>query len=281
MPTHVWPDGIGQATGDLLVVNQPLTTPGTVWFVSYATGADANNGRSAEGPKKTLAAAITAASNGDIIVLLSDHDETVTAPITVNKEVTIVGAGTSAGKPAAKLKNDTGGILLQVDANGVQLRNIYFPANVQAGSQHVLLSNGPNLGFVMSGCYLECGNTLVGVESVVSSAHATENVLRFENCTWVSTATAYATRPGQALRLLDVVDTFIVGCTFDGGTYGFSGSGPSIDGVALSVSNSSGTCERLRIQSLTLLRGADVFILSTVTGYVVDVTTTGSARVSW
>ncbi len=283
MPVYTWPEGIGAPTGDRVVVNQPLIMQGKVWFVSSVIGDDAAYlGQSEEGPFATLATAVSASSAGDIIVLAADHDEDVTTVVTISKQLTIVGMGMSAGLPTAKLRGSSElARTLRITAAGVQLRNIYFPENAESNSaaKIYLNNNGP---FRMIGCYMECGDndTYTGVESA-PNASLMKNC-RFENCTFVSTATAYATRPGEAIAMVDSADVEVLGCTFDGGVYGFQGVVSGFADMACSFTNDSGTSARIFVEDLTLLRGADLHLAEGIVGgYVVGTQTTGTSRVMW
>lgn len=279
MPTNIWYSGIG-GVGDALVENSPLYTPGTVYYVSSTDGNDSFGGDSVASAKATLGAAVSAASDGDIIVLASDHDETVTAAVDVSKKLLIVGAGSTAGVPTATLRNDAAASeLLTITASNVELRNIKFPENTQTNSTaRVIVTSAQT--FAMVGCYMECGDK--DAYAVLAAANATAfRYGRFENCTFVSTATVHGTRPTTGISLVDALDVRLSGCIFDGGTLGFAGDGIG-DGVACEVRNGVVTSGRIYVDSVSLLRGANLYLPpALVGGYVLDVTSTGGGRVIW
>jgi hypothetical protein len=277
MATMLWPNGLGPSTGDELAVNGPLYTGGTTWFVHYTNGTDAVSpaGESELAPLKTLAQAVTNAAHDDIIVLLDGHDETVTSTQTISKRLTIVGGGSASGKPTAILRNNqAGNALLSITTIGVSLRNIYFPENVQTCTEAKVIFTGQNM-FRCVGCYFDCGAKDTNAASI--ACFSTTSFARFENCTFVSTATSAAARPVAGLTATAPVDWEVIGCTFDGGTVGFSGV--AYQGAAFH--NASTAALRIHVQNLTLLRGANFVLGTGATGYISGVTTTGSSQVVW
>ncbi len=276
MATNVYPTGIGETAGDTLITSGPLTLSGSVWYVSSATGTDAASpaGKSREKPLATLAQAITNSSNDDVVVLLADHDETVTGAISVGKRLTIVGSGTNAGKPSAKVTmNAAAASLFNITTTNVWFRNVYFPANAQTNVATKFAYTGESMTR-FTGCYFECGATdtaaILGTTAITSFSKLTD-------CTFVSTATVYTARPYAAIEAVDAADWEMSGCVFDGGTVGFSGAGVN-DGAAVLM---SGTVARMYWTNISLLRGADIVLPSTATGFVQVLTSTGSARVLW
>lgn len=270
-----YPNGAGETLGgDVLASQSPIITSGNIWWVNSATGTDAASpaGQDREKPLATLVQANTNATDGDIVFLQSGHVETFTVAFGALKALTVVGVGTTSGKPAAQLKINAAAAGLISTATGVsELRNIYFPAAVQSDTSangKVKVASTP--GVVISGCYFESsGNDqLSALEIGVAS-----NSVLVENCTFVSTATSTATRPTRGIFVSGAVtDLRIIGCVFDDGTVGYSGSSCDLSG---------GTITRLRCHSNSFLRGADAVVASASTGYLVPSTQSGGARVSW
>ncbi|HXT99480.1 MAG TPA: hypothetical protein VN903_00720, partial [Polyangia bacterium] len=151
-----YPNGAGESLGgDVLCSQTPIITSGNVWWVNSATGTDAASpaGQDREKPLATLVQANTNATAGDIIFLQSGHTETMTVAFGALKAVTVVGVGTTSGKPAAQLKINAAAAGLLSTATGVsELRNIYFPAAVQSDTSatgKVLIASTP--GVIVSG----------------------------------------------------------------------------------------------------------------------------------
>lgn len=268
-------NGLGESLGgDVLATQTPFITSGNVWWVNSVTGVDAASpaGQDREKPLATLVQANTNATAGDTIVLQSGHVETFTVLFGALKAVTVVGVGTTSGKPAAQLKINAAAAGLISTASGVcELRNIYFPAAVQSDTSatgKIRIAATP--GVVISGCYFESS---ANDQLAAISIDAASNSVLIENCTFVSTATTVATRPTRALQVDGAIsDLRIIGCTFDDGTVGYANPACDISGA---------TITRLRAHSNTLLRGADVAIASASTGYFVPSTVTGGGRVGW
>ncbi len=285
MPTNVWPGGLDGDDTDVAAYGTPLLTPGNILFVSYARGSDSNDGLSSEGAKKTLAAAYSASSAGDIIALAADHAETITAAIVVTQHVMIVGLGNDAnGKPTAQLTLNSGSAeMFDLRASGIQLRNIYFPTNAQAnGAARIYIGDTSSVtGVQLVNCYFDCAGNDDNAAVIVSSSATPHVGITFDSCTWLSTATTFATRPSQAVAVYDTRDFVMRDCTFDGGAHGFKGDLIGEDGVAFAAYDLSSTCLRCWIHGAHFLRGADLYLKSSITGFITDVTTTGSSRIIW
>jgi hypothetical protein len=275
----ILPNGIGGTSGNSFVTNKPLYTSdvagGNVIYVSSSTGSDANTGLSRIDPKATLSSAEGAAVSGDIIVFLANHAETLTAAQTINaKSLTIVGEGTSGGKPTVKFTNNqAAGELLTLTSSNLEIRNIWIEEDAQACSaSRVTTNNADNVGFI--DCYFECdGNS--DASCVKVSGSGKKNIY-FKNCTWISTSTAQAAPadndpPTIGLEVANNITGFFMdGCVFDGGTIGFSD---------YALKATAAATIHWKVENLSLLRGADAGFNVASTGWMFPTTTTGGARV--
>lgn len=263
------PNGIGAALGDSLVLAKPLALSGDVWFVSSATGNNANNGRDEAKPLATIGQAYTNAAANDIIVLLSGHAETLTGALNLAKAgLVIVGTGLSGGLPTVKLTmNAAAASMLTPSAVGVQLRNIWFRPNLQANFSPRIAVGAA--GFRMIGCYAECDQYDSGS---VLNLNAGADSARIVNSTFISTATV--TAPESAIKTAAALaDLELNGVTIDAGTLGFSNI------YAMDATNAAVT--RLRGESITLSRGADVALHASTTGFFNAQSVNGSSRINW
>lgn len=263
------PNGIGETLGDQLVTGKPLFTTGAVIYVSSATGNNAYTGLTKTQPKATLAGAQTAASNGDIVVLLDGHTEGYTSALTISKNITIVGSGSASGVPTVNFRKTSNyaGNIFTITAAGVQLRNVkirtsdvsttFYRVSVQASSVSVI------------GCYFECGNN--DPTSTAIQVNASLANFLCKNCTFISTATAASTAPGGGIEVSGVSTDFrIEGCVFDGGTYGFN------NGISY---EEQGAPTRRYGEQLSFLRGADYVISAAgAQSYWQPTTTSGDVR---
>ena len=266
---RIWPTGIGETLGDGLVLSTYLATKTSVEviFVDSLTGNDAFSGLDRLAPKATLAAAVAAAGTGAIVVLLATHDETLTATQGLSAAgMTVVGAGSQAGKPTAKLRMNTGANLsiFSITGIGVEVRNILFPENVQA-STAPKISIGETYARIM-GCYFEQGanDNGSGVDVVAGGSFA-----EFRNNTFLSTATVATNLPQFGVRVLAAVNgPWGDGNVFDGGVVGFASNRGWSD---------TGGPSGLYMERLSQLRGAD--FQTGATGWIQTMTATGGARV--
>jgi len=244
---------------------------GDIWYVYSVTGVDAAapRGLDATRPLATIEQAQTNASNGDIILCLSGHTETLM--LTISKQLTIVGAGQSSGKPTVKLTPSTNAALacVTVDAVGTELRNLWIEERTGASATARMTVSAAN--FRMVDCYIECGATDTGPALELASG---ANSAQIVNTTFISTATALASQPESAITVSAAIsDLLMDGVVFSNSTYGFSNP------YAFVASASAIT--RLRAQSVSLLLGADATIHASTTGWMNPQTVTGGSRVLW
>jgi len=271
MTIYNWPNGIGASLGETLGTCKPLSMSGAIYFVSNSTGNDSNDGGDEARPKATLAGAVSAATSNDIIVLLDGHTETLTSAATLSANgLTVVGTGTSGGKPTVKLKlNAASGSLIVASGASVALRNIWFQGNQQANSSVRISVSGA--GFRMSDCYVECDQYDTG--SALSYASGGDSS-RIISTTFISIATSTSAQPARAIALTAAIsDLELSGVILDAGAAGFS------DYYAMNLSTAAVT--RLRGESVTLKNGADVRLHASTVGYLNAQTVTGAGKVFW
>lgn len=268
MAIKTWNSGLYSGTGDELVSEAPLMVSGTVYYVDSASGSDSNAGTREDIPFSTLGAAVSAASAHDVIVLLPTHDEVLTAGLTVAAAgVTIVGAGSASGVPSPTLTMNGAATLLTLSGAGCNLFGVKFEANQQANSNPTVAVSGNDC--YVRGCYWELSQHDNGPGLSLTAGLAG---FRIENSTFKSTATSVANRPVTGFRA-NVSSSYLVidGVVVDAGTYGFSAYG-----INLATATTG-----LRGEGISLLRGADVFIEPTSTGYFNVATSSGGAQVVW
>lgn len=270
--SNFWPEGFGESSGDSLVTSGPWYLDGRVIYLSSVVGNDGNSGFERLQPKATLASAITAVNTNGIIVVAADHSETLTAVQAIAiGGLTIVGAGDSGGEPTAEfIMNSASAILFTIEGDAVEFRNIKFPTNVQTNVQaRVQIGAGvPATNTLFKGCRFECTGT--DSDAAVDVFDASQ--LRFEDCTFVVTSATAAGSVGLLVSDILVARFLLQNCTFDGGTGGFGQGGLGFQSAASAISH-------LRIEGLTLLRGADIALDDDSQGRLNPVTTTGGARI--
>ncbi len=271
MPTFF--NGIGETTGDTLATAEPLITSGNIWFVYSTTGVNdvSPRGLSRTEPLATLAQAITNSSNGDIIVLLDGHTETIaTGGLTISKNLIIVGSGSSSGLPTVKLTPfGEDAVMFTISGAAVQLRNIWFEERTVDSTTNATISvTGAN--FQMIGCYCQLGQYDYATLSLGSGADRA----RLVNTTFISTATSLTAQPDTGLVVAAAIsDLDIDGCVFSNGTHGFSS--------AYALTASAAAITRLRAQSLSMLLSANATFHTSTIGHVNVQTSTGNGHVLW
>lgn len=271
MASKLLPNGAGFDTGDIVATASPILIGGNLWYVDASTGTDsAGYGLSQESPAATLGYMIGIATAGDTIVLMDGHEETVTSPIALNKSLIIVGAGLSSGRPTAKLKLNSGTnthSLIDITANQVWMRNIWFESPDQSSvSNQIEATSQTGLHFV--DCYVECGVYVTNAYFVLTSCVDVD----FSGTTFVATGTDIATRPNYGVSVAtSLAGLNLSGTVFDGGSYGFYGF----------AFTASAAITMIFAPNVSFLRGADLNLISTSTGFLHLGTSTGGVRAGW
>lgn len=268
----IYQNGLGDTLGDILAVCRPLYSTGNVWYVNSAGGVDAASpaGQNREKPLATWAQAVTNAAAGDIIELMSGHTETFVAQLAISKALTVVGGGSSGGRPTVKINfNDAATSAIAITVANVELRNIWFTASLQNRAAARISVSGAQ--FRMIGCYTECGAFDI---FTALSLNAGADSARVVNSTFVSIATVVTAQPESAVKLPSAVaDLELDGLVLSGGTVGFSNY-RAFDASAAAIT-------RLRAVNVSLLLGADLKLNAASTGYLNTQTVTGGSRVDW
>lgn len=272
--SNFWPNGTGESVGDDLASSTPLYTSGAIWYVLSTTGIDAASpaGKNKEKPLATLNQAVTNAASGDIIVLLTGHTETRTAAMTISKSLTIVGCGTTSSKPSPQLLNNSAAASMwTVNTAGiyVEVRNVYFPAQVQSNSATKISNGQGNLRFV--GCYFEA-NAFDTAAVITIPATGTESTFGFISSTMISTGTSTTSQPLVGISgTSHTAHVRLDGAIFSDGTYGWSGD-------SAATITAAGSTESIRGIGVSLLLGATLALPATRT-FVTVSTATGGGRV--
>jgi hypothetical protein len=272
----LYADGLGETLGgDVLAGVKPIYGSSKIWYVDSAAGTDAGTADSnQQHPFKTVSYAIGKVSKGDVVVLASSHAEVLSASVAGGADgVTIVGIGTTAGKPSASLTFGHANAVLNFSAVEVNLCNIYFKQSTATTSSAGNILTGGSV--TIRGCCFESGafDTKPYVQLDGSAGYTVRIVnSSFTSVDTQATPTAVGglglTAAGAAIRMeLD-------GVTFDGGTKGYAGYAADLSAVAQYY---------LRGWNVSLLRGADVALHASTTGFlhVSSLTASGGGKVSW
>lgn len=279
MALYFLPNGLGESLGDPLAVTEPLYIAGAdagVKYVSSVIGDDANDG-DREAPYEKLATAVGAVGAGDIIVLMDGHTETMTTPITVSVDCSIIGAGSSGGYPTVKLTNNAANTnLLIITAKNTQIRNIWFNTNAQSCSVPLITLNSGIRQFRMHGCYFEC-TSLDAAGTIKLNVGDNAASVTLKNNTFVSTqadpgaGAARTARPPYGIFLgADLGLLTMDGDVFDGGVVGWD------DGTAVKLITEA-ALDYFWAENVSFLRGSDCEVDEPNTKFYINAqTSTGS-----
>jgi len=132
-----FPNGISSFGIPILGSGEIMTT-GNVFFVDSGRSGASDNDKG-KTPKRSLATIDgginkATANNGDIIVVMPNHAETITAAAGIAADVagiTIVGLGNGEQRPTVTFATSTGADI-DIDAADVKIKNILFKAGVAA-----------------------------------------------------------------------------------------------------------------------------------------------------
>lgn len=105
-----------------LVGSGPVLTTGNVWFVNSTIGSNGNIGNDPTRPKATVAGALSAAtaSNGDVILVMPGHTETISSSTTLNVNkagVRVIGIGSGNVRPTFTISTATTALITFSAAN--------------------------------------------------------------------------------------------------------------------------------------------------------------------
>lgn len=273
---NIWRSGFGGTTGATLATISPVYASGDVWYVSSASGSDAVSPRGKERirPLATLAQAYTNATNNDTIVMLSGHEETLTAVQNVSKTgLSIIGEGSGSTRP--RITRNANAVVLNISGAGCLVDNIYFPTSVTTASASTRIALSA-AGITIRNCYFQSGTLDDGscVDLATSADYCT-----VEGCTFISTASSPSDQPGSCITVTNAVSGIHIGgpldeqaVVFDGGDSGWANP------YAL---NGTGAVTRLDIMNLDLLNDSDILLATGTVGRIHIRNTSGSGRLVW
>jgi hypothetical protein len=179
-----------------------MYSTGAAYYVSSVIGSDANAGKSRLYPKATLASAISAATDDDIIVLAADHAETLTSTQDIDHRLVIVAEGSSSGKPTCKFTNNQDAVMFDITADDVQLRNIWFEEESTANTNPRVRTDMDRTQII--GCYFEA-DANSNTDGVLEVNTGASNLI-IKNTTFVSTSASGATPPVKAIDITAAMD---------------------------------------------------------------------------
>lgn len=240
---NIWTSALGSA-GPAFAIAPGQYLSGTIYWVDYNAGNDANAGTTPWLPKKTWANAVATAANNDTIVLAPSHAEPVGSISTVTNSVTTIGLGSGAATPSLTL---SAGATLAFTATLTRFHNVAFPAATSAiAGPKISVTTGSSL---WDSCTFTAGQNENGCLSVSGGRMAVSN------CTF-TLASFNGTNPTYGITVAGAgADHSLVDTTFDGGAYGWLGA------------YFSTATTRLDVRNVTLLNKSKFQILTTGSTY--------------
>lgn len=197
--------------------NIPAST-GNYFFVCSVSpfASNGNPGTDPNQPKATIAGALSAAtaSNGDVIVLMPGHAETVngTTDITIDKAgVYIVGLGTGRLRPTISYSTAIGASV-DITAANVTIDNVVFDPTGFGAVTAAINITGADVTLINCEMVISTG-TNAPVRGILTAATAAR--LRVENCRFLGPATSTQTCTAAISHEVGI-DYIIRGCEFKG-----------------------------------------------------------------
>lgn len=196
----------------------PVFTTGDIYFVDSVTGSDTNDGTAKEKALATIDVAIgkCKANNGDYIIVMPNHAETITAAAGIDLDVagiTVLGIGHGENRPVVTLGTATAADI-DIDAADITVKNIQFTTTIDGVIAAIDVNSKD---FLMEDCELRSdeGGTkaqmLIAID-VDGGANGADRAT-FRRCKFTS-ETAGA---DSAIKLTEVQEGVIIeNCTFFG-----------------------------------------------------------------
>ena len=263
--TNYHSNGLGGTSGSRIATASNIISSGSVYYVSSVSGDAAYDGTSRLYPKALFSQANSLVSDGDIIVLLADHSETIASKVTISDKIFIVGEGSQNGQPTVEFKKGlSSSDIFRINSEDVKFENVKFTSPDSAASGGYLEVDKGGTSF--RGCRFEFNgnNNARGVE--IANALS---CIEFKNCVFVSTGAEGTNIPRPAVEVGSNVSGLILdGCTFDGGLVGFEDSSNN----PYAFDATSGGIDSLEIYGLSVLNGTQVALHENTTGLAANVT---------
>ncbi len=204
-----FPNGVTSFGVPVIGSGQLPVTAGNYIFVSSVLGSNGNMG-TLQNPYATLAYAMTVcvAGQGDVIVLMQGHTETITSATTILfniSNVTIVGLGTGSNRPTFTFTT-ANTAKIPVSAANIKVSNCIFIGNFLSIATCFLLTTAP--GFWVDNCVFRDTSAVLGFLSIITTTvSVNSDGLRFTNNVVQSDAT---TTPGPTIVVANTLDRLFI-----------------------------------------------------------------------
>jgi hypothetical protein len=187
------------------------TTTGNFYFVHASSGNDSNSGLVPDQPLATIDAAVnkTTASQGDVIVVMPGHAETIASATSLVLDVagiSVIGLGHGRNRPVLSFSATASRIPISAD-------NVLVSGLVFLGAVADIVSGVTITGddVTLRGCDFEVGSAILEFLQMLDIDAATRATVEY--CRFIASATAGT---NNAIRLDATVDSVIRYCEFRG-----------------------------------------------------------------
>lgn len=160
-------------------------TTGNVWYVSSVLGSASNTGKDPQFPLATIAQAQSSAtaSNGDVVIVMPGHAETLTAVLTLSKAgVTYIGLGSGTLKPTITINAAADAV--SISGASVIFANFHFaaPETDEATAMVNIAASGVKV-FDLSGIGSKTSKNFVDCITIASGSDVEINGVDIRNTT--------------------------------------------------------------------------------------------------
>jgi hypothetical protein len=214
-----------ESTGSIPTVGvKEIYTTGNTYFVDSNNGAATNNGLSSSQAVATLATAValTTANNGDVILLMPGHAETIAAETTISTEgITVLGMGNGDNRPVITSGTATTAGLT-IAADNVRISNVIFLNGIDSQAEMIDIADAAYT--VIDHCqFLEGGSSqyLIGI----SITNAGADYCKILDCEFraITAGPDSAIKIGEAIDSLEIARCDIQGDWSDAGIHNPTG----------------------------------------------------------
>jgi len=212
--TH-FPNGI-TSFGVPVLGGGSIVTTGKIFFVDSGAGSDGNSGKDPGQPFATIDYAVgkCTASNGDHIIVMPGHAETIASATSLALDVagvTVIGLGRGSDRPV--LNFSATGSLIPISAANVVLQNFLFTGGIDAIVNMVTIS-AADVGIYGLELRDVTGQMVSGITTTAAADRLTIDGYRFNGAAAAGCDTAISIVGGEGINLrnLWIDGNFAVAC---------------------------------------------------------------------
>lgn len=169
-----------------------ITTTGNIWYVDSGSGSNGGGaaGKTKDKPFATVDYAVgkCTASNGDVIVVMPGHAESITTSTTLALDVagiSVIGLGTGASIPTLTYTTTTS-VNVAISAASISVENILFTAGANADAMSAMVTISAS-DVTVKNCEFRQGNSSMQAERAIYITTGADRVNIKNNKIWTTT----------------------------------------------------------------------------------------------